>query len=311
MGLSCVERRDRSACRRRRAWRDRRHRRHGGGHGLRPRGDRAHHRRAQKHRLRGLRRFHRLAAHVRNDLADQWAARRAAADDDRIEFITRLFELADDVGQAIGEAAEASHIEFLQARGVFPQIHPHHGPARARIRRRRSAADEVRQDVQALGDQRRLRQAAGPGDDLFLERVERVRPGARRQFSKGRMQPQQMIDRSAERRLPAVDKPLIRGQRAEMRPPDPVHESGPVGKRHAARRRAQNQSQTPARIGLHAARSRPQRARGAGVRVDQPGADRRPGPQGPSPRRPRPSVPARAARQAKPSRRRCGRNCRP
>ena len=78
--------------------------------------------------------------------------------------------------------------------------------------------------MQALGDQRRLRQAAGPRDDLFLERVERVRPGARRQFSKGRMQPQQVIDRSAERRLPAVDEPLIRGERAEMRSPDPVDE---------------------------------------------------------------------------------------
>ena len=110
--------------------------------------------------------------------------------------------------------------------------------------------------MQALGDQRRLRKAAGPGDDLFLERVERVRPGARRQFSKGWMQAQQMIDRCAERRLTAVDEPLTWGERAEMRAPDPVDESRPVGKRHAARRRAQDQSQTPAWIGSRAARSR-------------------------------------------------------
>ena len=91
--LSRVERRDRPACRRRCAWRDRRHRRHRGGHGLRPRRNRAHHRRAQKHRLRGLRRHHRLAAHIGDDLADQCAARRAAADDDRIEFVARRSSL--------------------------------------------------------------------------------------------------------------------------------------------------------------------------------------------------------------------------
>ena len=123
--------------------------------------------------------------------------------------------------------------------------------ARARVGRRRSAADEVRQDMQTLGDQGRLRQAAGARDDVLLQRLQRVRAGARLEFGERRMQPQQMIDRSAERRLAAVDQPLTGGQRAEMRSPDAVDESRLIGKRHAARRRAEDQRQTPARIGRH------------------------------------------------------------
>ena len=134
--------------------------------------------------------------------------------------------------------------------------------------------------MQILRDQRRLRKAACPSDDLFLEHVERVRPRARRQLMKGWMQAQQVIDRSAERRLPAIDEPLTGGQRAEMRPPDPVDKPRLVRQRHAARRRAKNQGQTPARIELRAARPPAQRARGAGMRVNEARADRRSGPQG-------------------------------
>src|SRR5258707_8398454 len=100
--------------------------------------------------------------------------------------------------------------------------------------------------MQILRDQRRLRKAADPCGDLFLERVEHVWPSARRQFRKGWMQAQQVIDRSTECRLTAVDKPLTTGERAEMGPPNPVDEPRPAGQRHAARGRAQNQSQTPA-----------------------------------------------------------------
>ena len=134
--------------------------------------------------------------------------------------------------------------------------------------------------MQTLGDQGRLRQAAGARDDVLLQRLQRVRPGALREFGKCRVQPQQMIDRSAERRLAAVDQPLTGGQRAEMRSPDPVDESRLIGKRHAARRRAEDQRQTPARIGRHVACTRPQRAGGAGVRIDKPSADRGALPQG-------------------------------
>ncbi len=105
--------------------------------------------------------------------------RGAAADDDRIEIVAGPLELADDVGYAIGQAAEAGDIEFLQARRVFAQVHPHDAAARARVGQRRSAADEVGQDMQALGDQGRIRQAAGSRDDVLLERCERVRPRAR------------------------------------------------------------------------------------------------------------------------------------
>ena len=98
LALSRVEGCDRSACWRRGALCERRHRRHRGGHRLRPGRNGAHHRRAEKHRLRGLRRHHRLAAYIGDDLADQRAAGRAATDDNRIEFITRLFELTHDIG---------------------------------------------------------------------------------------------------------------------------------------------------------------------------------------------------------------------
>ena len=91
------------------------------------------------------------------------------------------------------------------------------------------------------------------------------------------MQAHQAVDRAAERRLAAVGEPLVRRQRAEIRPPDAVDEARLVGKRHAARRRAEDQRQTPARIGMRAARSRRKRAGRAGMGVDQPGADRRPG----------------------------------
>ena len=128
--------------------------------------------------------------------------------------------------------------------------------------------------MQTLGDQGRLRQGAGTRDDVLLERLQRERPGARREFGKCRVQPQQMIDRSAERRLPAVNEPLAGGERAEMGPPHAIDKSRRVGKRHAARRRAEDQRQTPARIGRHVARTRPQRAGGAGVRIDEPSADR-------------------------------------
>ena len=101
VSLSRMERGDRSACRRRCARRDRRHRRHGGGHGLPSRRDRAHHRRAEKHRLQSLGRFDNLAAHIRNDLADQGASRGAAADDNGIECVSGKLELAHDVGEAI------------------------------------------------------------------------------------------------------------------------------------------------------------------------------------------------------------------
>ena len=100
---------------------------------------------------------------------------------------------------------------------------------------------------------------------------------ARASFGEGRMQPHQMVDRRAERRLAAVDQPLARRQRAEMRPPDAVDESRLVGQRHAARRGAENEREAPARIGRRAARPRAQRAGGAGVGVDEPRADRRPG----------------------------------
>ena len=52
-----------------------------------PRRGSADHRGAQKHRLQGLRRFDRLAAHIGDDLADQCAPRRAATDDNRVEFV--------------------------------------------------------------------------------------------------------------------------------------------------------------------------------------------------------------------------------
>ena len=147
---------------------------------LRPRRYGADHRRAEQHRLRRLRRLDRLAAHVGDDLADQRAPRRAAADDDRIEFVTGPLELADDVGEAIGKTAETGDMELLQARGVFAQVHPQDAAARSRIRQRRSAADEVGQDMQPLGDQRRRRQTAGAGDNVLLERRKRMRPRARR-----------------------------------------------------------------------------------------------------------------------------------
>ena len=71
-------------------------------------------------------------------------SRRAAADDDRVEFVTGSLELADDVGEAIGEAAKTGDVELLQARGVFAQVHPQDASPRSRIGQRRSAADEVR-----------------------------------------------------------------------------------------------------------------------------------------------------------------------
>ena len=56
-----------------------------------------------------------------------------------------------------------------------------------------------------------------------------MRPGARLEFGERRMKPHEMIDRSAERRLAAVNEPLARGEGAEMRTPDAVDESRFVG----------------------------------------------------------------------------------
>ena len=233
----------------------------------------ADHGRAQEHRFRRLGRLDRLAAHIGDDLADQRAPRRAAADDDRIELVTGPLELANNVGEAIGETAEAGDMKLLQARSVFAQVHPQDAPARPRIGQGRSAADEIRQDMQALGDQSRLRQTARAGHDVLLQRRQRTRSGALRQRGERRMRPQEMIDRGAERRLSAIDEPLIGSQRREMRSPYAVDELRLVRERHAARRGAEDQRQAPARIDRPPSPARAQRARGARVGVDQPRAD--------------------------------------
>ena len=124
-------------------------------------------------------------------------------------------------------------------------------------------------------------------------------PARAAQFGKRRMEPQEMIDRRAERRLAAVDEPLIGGQRREMRSPHAVDESRLVRERHAAGRRAEDQRQAPARIGRPPCRARrpacPRRRRG------RRSARRRPASPAarPSRRRPRPSVLARAAYPAR------------
>ena len=112
----------------------RRHRPHGGEQCLLSGRDGADHRRTEQHRFRGLRRRHRLAAGVGDDLADEGALRRAAADDDGLEVVSRALERLDDVGDPIGEAAEAGDIELLEARRVLAEIE---SDDRRRARRRR------------------------------------------------------------------------------------------------------------------------------------------------------------------------------
>ena len=130
-----------------------------------------------------------------------------------------------------------------------------------------------------LGDQRRLRRAAGPGDDLFLERVERVAARADNSAKAGCSRSGRSIS-SAERRLPAVDEPLIQGGRAEMQPQIRPSESGLVGKRHTARRRAPRSKPDAEADRLACRPLAPQRTRGA--RVRRRSARRRPAsrPQG-------------------------------
>ena len=156
----------------------------------------------------------------------------------------------------MGEAAKPGDIKFLQARGVFAQIEPHHRAARARVGERRAVAEEVGQDVQILGEQRRLATAR--------RRARQCRaPAPRSACGPARAAIRQRPDAGASagrslRRTP-FGRPrsaIGRGSARRMRPPDAVDESRLVGKRHAARGGAEDQRETPARIGRRVARAR-------------------------------------------------------
>ena len=104
-----------------------------------------------------------------------------------------------------------------------------------------------------------------------LERLE----AARRRLVESRMHSQQAIDRRAEGRLSAIHQPLARRQRSKMRAPDALDKSRLVRERHAARGRAEDQRETPSRIGRLSVDARAQRPERARVRVDEARPDRR------------------------------------
>ena len=86
-----------------------------------PRGDRAEHRRAEQHRLAGLRRGDAPSGRVGDDLPDQGAARRAAAGDERVAGEAAALEQADDLSQSLRQAAQAGDIERHRALFVVAQ----------------------------------------------------------------------------------------------------------------------------------------------------------------------------------------------
>ncbi len=192
---------------------------------------RADHCRTKQHRFRGLRRRHRLAAGVGDDLSDEGALRRPAADDDGLEVVSRALERFDNVGDPIGEPAETGDIELFEACRVVAEIESDDPAARGGVGGGGAAADERGQRMKPFGDQRRVGKPTRAPDDAALQRIE---PG-RRRLREGGMQAHETVDRRAERRLASVHEPLARRQRGEVRAPDRVDEARLVRHRHAAR----------------------------------------------------------------------------
>ena len=89
--------------------------------------------------------------------------------------------------------------------------------------------------MEAFGDQRRLGKAARARDNAPLKRGERSSALRGDQLAESGMQAQDMVDRRAEGRLPAVNEPMMGCQRGEMRSPDPIDESRLIGNGHATR----------------------------------------------------------------------------
>ena len=249
-----------------------RHRRHRLVERPPPRGDRAEHRRAEQDRLAGLRRGDAPSGRVGDDLPDQGAARRAAAGDDRVAGEAVALEQTDDLSESLRQAAQAGDVERHRALFVVAKVEADNRAARRRIGVGRAVAEKIGQDVQVAGEPRRLRGAAGAGDDFALQRVEGAGPPG--DAGEGRAHPHQAIDRRAEGRLAAFDEPLAGRQRRIMRAPEGGNEARFVRDRHATGGRAENQRDAAARIGDFVAARGAQSRQRPRVRVDQPGADR-------------------------------------
>ena len=93
------------------------------------------------------------------------ALRRPAADDDGLEAVSRAFERLDDVGDPIGEPAEAGDIELFEARRVIAEVESDDAAARGGVGGRGAATDERGQRMKPFRDQRRLGKPPGARDD--------------------------------------------------------------------------------------------------------------------------------------------------
>src|SRR5262249_51349958 len=89
----------------------------------------------------------------------------------------------------------------------------------------------------------------------------------------------EVINARARGRLPAFDQPKARDHRRKIRAPDAGNEAGLRGGGHDACRGPHDIGEAIRKLALFAMRAAADTADGAGVGVDQGGADRRPGKQ--------------------------------
>ena len=259
---------------------DRRHR----GHGLADRAvgpgrDGAQHGGAQQHRFLRFGERNGEAGRVRHDLAYQGAPRSAAADHHQLALDAVRAQGIDDVGQAIGQAAEAGDEQPFHGGDIDVEIEARDDGARIRIGMGRAIAQKFGQHVDVA---RQPRGVAGMGEarhDAALEIVQQLETRGARGLDGllvGRVRADQMIDRGPCRRLAALVQPEPGHHARVVRPPDAGHEAGLLRRRHDAGRRSHDVGEPPANLDRVAGfRAPADRADAAGMGVDQGRADRR------------------------------------
>ena len=98
-----------------------------------------------------------------------------------------------------------------------------------------------------------------------------MRPAA--EIGSGAVQANDVIQQGAGRRLAALVEPPARQHGTQVRPPDTTHRPWSRRKRHVAGGRAGDQAEPPVERRGTTGGPRTHDAQGAGMRVDQPGAD--------------------------------------
>ena len=150
---------------------DRRHR----GHCLSDRsvttaGDGTQHGGPKQDRLLRFRHRNRQAGRIRHDLANQRTSSRAAADHHQVAVDTMRPESVNDIGKAVGQAAQSRHEQPLHRTDIDVKIHPGDDRARIRIGEGRTVAEKFRQDMDIAGKQRRRAQVFRARDDAAFKK---------------------------------------------------------------------------------------------------------------------------------------------